>query len=574
MKNLLLLLLFSICTLNTINAQTPAFPGAEGFARYTTTGGRGGDVYHVTNLNDSGSGSLREGLKKGNRIIVFDISGTIELKSKLNISNDNITIAGQTAPGDGICLKNFTMQVSASNIIIRFIRSRLGDQQDAQDDAMWGRRQTNVIIDHCTMSWSTDECASFYDNKNFTMQWCLLSESLTVSIHEKGNHGYGGIWGGQGASFHHNLLAHHSNRTPRMCGSRYTGKPEDELVDFRNNVTYNWGAGNGAYAGEGGSYNFINNYYKLGPYTAVLKPSIAHRIFEPYADNGGNTNELGVWGTFHLDGNYFDDTTPYCTAKAKENIAKTNANNWEGLHPSESNASLPNNNVESIKSYTAYDVIEPTTHTAEIAYKKVLDLVGASLRRDIIDTRIINEVINGDFTYAGSKGSNLGLIDTPTDTEGYIEYAGTTKPTDANNDGIADAWTEQYMPVGKVYNDIDEETGYTYIELYINSLVDHIMKAGCQDGENSPSINDFDLKGTSTNTETIIQNSNKPVLYKNNGIVYLSNLEKGNTIYIYGMNGQLQLSIIANNDMMELEINQPSIIKVIGKSTTTSFKVI
>lgn len=572
MKKVLLLLILGIFITNTMNAQTPAFPGAEGFARYTTTGGRGGDVYHVTNLNDSGTGSLREGLKQGNRIIVFDVSGTIELKSALKVSKANTTIAGQTAPGDGICLKNFTLQVSASNVIIRFIRSRMGDQELSQNDAMWGRNNSNVIIDHCTMSWSTDECSSFYDNTNFTMQWCILSESLTVSVHDKGNHGYGGIWGGHGASFHHNLLAHHSNRTPRMNGSRYTGKPELELVDFRNNVTFNWGAGNAAYAGEGGSFNFINNYYKLGPYTATKKPSIAHRIFEPSADDGKNTNVKGTWGTFHLDGNYFDDTTPYCTSASKANIAKTNNNNWEGLHPNTGNAALPNNTVESIKRYTPFEVVEPTTHTAKVAYQKVLDLVGASLQRDVIDTRIINEVINGEYTYTGANGSTHGLIDTPNDAEGYIKYESTSKPNDSNNDGIPDAWAAIYMTNGEKYNTVDTETGYTYIELYINSIVDHIMKAGCEDGENAPSIKDFDLKGTSTGIEDFVNDANKPVLYKNNGIVFLSNIEEGSTIYIYGISGQLINQTVATNNEMELDINQPSIVKVVGKSITTTFK--
>ncbi len=570
MKKLLLLFTIGIMSLYTM-AQTPAFPGAEGFARYTTTGGRGGDVYRVTNLDDTGEGSLRDAVSKANRIIVFDISGTIELTSTLKISKNNITIAGQTAPGDGICIKNYTVQVSADNVIIRFIRFRMGDEKQTADDALWGRNKSNIIIDHCTMSWCTDECSSFYGNKNFTMQWCILSESLTNSVHTKGSHGYGGIWGGEKASFHHNLLAHHSSRNPRLCGSRYTGRPEDELVDMRNNVFYNWGPGNSGYAGEGGSYNFINNYYKPGPSTAT-KSGITYRIFEPYADDGKNTNAKGVWGTFYVAGNYFDASCTSLTNTHKTNIANTNADNWVGIHPNTTNAPLPGGSKEGLKSNTEYDVIAPTTHTAHSGYEKVLDYAGASLKRDIIDQRIVNEVKTGTFTYNGSNGSNNGIIDTQTDTEGYIEYVGTTKPTDANNDGIADEWAAQYMPTGKTYKDTDDETGYTYLELYINSLVDDIMKAGCEGVEDSPSKNDFNLKGTSTNIENMYDDANAPKLYKQNGIVYLANIEEGSHIYIYNIGGQLTFSSISQNNTMELVINQPSIVKVVGRSKTTTFK--
>ena len=558
-----------MCSLFPTHAQTPAFPGAEGFARYTTTGGRGGDVYHVTNLNDSGEGSLREAVKKGNRIVVFDVSGTIELQSRLEIKNGNITIAGQTAPGDGICIKNYTTYIGANNVIIRFIRFRMGDEKKTEDDALWGRNQKNIILDHCTMSWSTDECSSFYGNVDFTMQWCLLSESLTNSVHGKGNHGYGGIWGGEGATFHHNLLAHHTSRTPRMCGSRYTGRPEDELVDLRNNVFYNWGPTNGAYAGEGGSYNIVGNYYKPGPSTAT-KESITYRIFQPNPDNGSNKNELGVWGTFYVADNFFDDSCSKLTDKMKSYMANTNADNWVGIHP---NGTLPNGSKDDIKSTKEYEVVKPTTHTPAAAYEKVLAYAGASYKRDRIDERIVNEVKTGSFTYKGTNGSNNGIIDTQTDVEGYIVYESETRPTDADNDGIADAWATQYMPAGNKYNDIDSETGYSYIELYINSIVDHIMKAGYQDAENWASKDDFDLKGTSTGIEDgLFDKTDAPILYKEGGLTFLTNMEEGSVVYIYNMSGQCISQQQSQSDNMQIQISQPSIVKVVGAKLTTTFK--
>lgn len=480
------LLLLSIAALAQIeNTTPPAFPGAEGHGRFTT-GGRGGQVIHVTNLNDSGSGSLRDAINtSGPRIVVFDVSGVIALNSVLKINRNDITIAGQTAPGDGICLKNYSLQIDADNVIIRYIRSRMGDEKAYEGDAMWGRNNRNIIIDHCTLSWSTDECGSFYDNENFTLQWSVLSESLRVSVHGKGTHGYGGIWGGKKASFHHNLLAHHDSRNPRMNGSRYSGNPEAELVDFRNNVIYNWG-GNSGYAGEGGSFNFVNNYYKHGPATSSSR---RYQIFAPDPDNGNNKNEAGTHGYFYVDGNYVHGST-----------SVTN-DNWLGINP---NGGLSDSDV---RSDTEFDRGQITTHSADDAFEMVLAYAGASLSKDSHDIRVAEEVENGDYTYLGSStGSGKpGLIDSQEDVGGWPSYSGGTAPTDTDQDGMPDDW-EDANGLDKNNasdgSDYDLKTFYTNVEVYINSLVDAITTSQLTDGE----ANYVDLSGDNeeVKSETII----------------------------------------------------------------------
>ncbi|MBN1951389.1 MAG: T9SS type A sorting domain-containing protein [Bacteroidales bacterium] len=431
---------------------TLAFPGAEGFGG-NVTGGRGGVVYEVTNLNNSGAGSLREAVSTpGARTIVFRVSGTIQLESNLTISSGDITIAGQTAPGGGITLSGYPLKIEASNVIVRYIRSRLGDYRLIEDDAMNGRHQQGVMLDHCTMSWSVDETASFYDNADFTMQYCIISESLYHSVHDKGDHGYGGIWGGQGATFHHNLIAHHTSRNPRFCGSRYTNQPDLELVDFRNNVIFNWGY-NSVYGAEGGSYNIVNNYYKRGPATGS---NVRSRIIAPDADDGTNNQPAGVLGIFYVNGNYVNE------------YPAVTLNNWAGVHADASYMS-------EIRSDVAFATDSVTTHEAEIALEHVLAQAGVILpKRDSVDVRVINEVITGVPTYGASYGEGRGIIDTPEDVGGWPELESGIAPTDTDHDGMPDNWENANGLNANNPDDRNGDTdgdGFTNLEEYLNDIV-------------------------------------------------------------------------------------------------------
>lgn len=417
--------------------RIPAFPGAEGAGMFTS-GGRGGTTLIVDNLNDDGPGSLRDAIRKDfPRTIVFHISGTIELQSPLEIKSGNLTIAGQTAPGDGICLKKYPLIILADNIIIRYIRIRLGDESGMAFDCINSKGNSNIIIDHCSFSWSVDETASFYDNENFTLQWCIISESLDMSVHKKGEHGYGGIWGGMNASFHHNLLAHHISRNPRLQGSRYHHKPEKECAEMVNNVMYNWRS-KCIYGGEQGHYNLIGNYFKPGPATVG---SQAKFFLEPYSP----------YGWFYLSGNVL------------ESNASVTENNWLGVElddPGSGTILL----MQQVKISPSV-VPEP----AQLAFEKVLYQAGASLKRDTIDSRIVSETQNSTWHF-GTKG----IINTQNQTGGWPVLKSTKALEDTDMDGMPDSWERQHNlnpqnPLDASLNNLNH--GYTNLEIYINSLV-------------------------------------------------------------------------------------------------------
>lgn len=445
-------------TLKPIQEIAIAFPGAEGFGKIAT-GGRGGKVIKVTNLNDDGLGSLRAAITEaGARIIVFEASGNIKLKSKIQVKNANLTIAGQTAPGDGICIQDYEMNIDADNVIIRYMRFRMGDLTQNEQDALWGRYHQNIIIDHCSMSWSIDECSSFYANKNFSMQWCMLSESLNKSFHEKDDHGYGAIWGGSNASFHHNLLAHHNSRNARFDGGNRSGTGLSpfgiDKVDYRNNVIYNWGS-NSAYGGENGEYNIVGNYYKAGLGTTSSKRS---RIMEISMETDLVKYGPG-YGKFYIADNYVDG-----------NNAVTQ-NNWTGGVDKGTGLSEANYTTSKMTSAFSADLL--TTHTAVQAYNAVLLYVGASYKRDAVDTRILKEVKDGTVTFNGSKTGKRGIIDSQADVGGWPVLLQTTPLKDTDGDGMPDDWEIAKGLDPKVTNATGRNlsTGYDNIEVYINELV-------------------------------------------------------------------------------------------------------
>lgn len=460
MKNILLASLLFVGLTNICFAQQLAFPTAEGYGKYTR-GGRGGAVYEVTNLNDHGPGSLREAIEaKGPRTVVFRVSGTIDLERALTIRNPYITIAGQTAPGDGICLKRYPLNIGADEVIIRYIRVRLGDETGQDADAISGRGHKNIILDHVSTSWSIDETLSIYLCENVTIQWCMITESLYGSNHIKGTHGFGGIWGSNYSTYHHNLIAHHSSRNPRFAsGGGYN--------DYRNNVLYNWGY-NSCYGGEklvkgkeNGSFdiNMVNNYYKPGP--ATQQGKVSYRIANP--SNRGE-NDYGKW---YIDGNYV------------VGYPEVSRNNWNGgVQTSEEMLAKVRRN----EPWPAMAIHEESPIEA---YEAVLQKAGANLpKRDAVDSRIIDEVRGGYATYEGktyrekmkgnSRPQKSGIIDSPADVGGWPVLKSLPAPLDTDHDGMPDEWEKAHglNPNNPDDRNLYNDEGWTWLECYLNELAE------------------------------------------------------------------------------------------------------
>lgn len=433
------------------------------------TGGDGGTIYRVSRLDDSldpntglpMAGTLRyAATQTGARRVIFTVSGTIHLNSELRIKIGNITIDGQSAPGDGICIADYPLVINADNVIIRFLRVRLGDVSNTEYDAVSVNNSNGVVLDHLSCSWSVDECVSCYGNTDFTMQYCIVSESLKNSVHGKGSHGYGGIWGGTNATFHHNLLAHHDSRNPRFDHD-YVDAAHIGPIDFVNNVVYNWG-GNSAYGGEGSTkggggrhVNFVNNYFKPGPATSS---SVRTRLVDPWTSCSNCTDKHG--GSV---------STPkiYLTGNVMFGSSDVTSDNWKGSTKSKSVAGTDSRWTQGLTALVH-------EQTAEAAYESVLAKAGCSLCRDVLDTRIVKEVREGISTYKGSNGSTNGLIDTQSDVGGWPELETAECLADTDYDGIPDEWETRFGLNPTDSNDgraITLVSGYTNLEVYLRYLV-------------------------------------------------------------------------------------------------------
>lgn len=445
--------------------QIPAFPGAWGGGMFTS-GGRGGRVIAVTNLNDSGPGSLRAALEaEGARTVVFRVAGIIELDSNLNINHPDITVAGQTAPGDGICIAGASLNINTENVILRHLRVRRGDPEGGQgSDNIGGNPISDIIVDHCSVSWGRDEGISLYRYmkpmedgstrkypvKNLTIQYVVTSEALGPG------HAFGGTWGGQDSTFHHNLFASNTGRNPSIGMS---GE-----FDFRNNVVFNWSHRTMDGGDETSLVNSINNYYKPGPATNESMRDVMIRL-EPNVRNmysPGSEWAEGDWfpetparpGKWYVAGNYFHGNDAI------------NRDNWEGVKGSDEMKKIA-------KVYTPFEGWPIYQQTAQEAYDTVLAKVGATLpRRDAVDQRVIESIESLEFLVRD------GIVHRIEEVGGYPEYTFDPDevPADSDGDGMPDEWEKAHGFNPKDASDGAKDAdgdGYTNLEEFLNGTDPH-----------------------------------------------------------------------------------------------------
>lgn len=430
-----------------LNAQVPAFPGAEGYGAYAK-GGRGGDVFTVTNLNDSGRGSLRYGIESaaGPRTIVFALSGIIKLKSPLLVDKDYITIAGQSAPGDGICLRDAALVVDANHVIIRYLRSRLGSESGKESDAISINGGRHIIVDHCSASWSVDEvfsCSTGTPGKidSVSVQWCIISEALNNSIHKKGAHGYGALIRGCGGvkySYHHNLFAHNYSRNPRPGNYNQNNRfvdPEGLLFDFRNNVMYNWGGSRPGYDSDKESVCMMNYVGNVG-------------IPGPDSDPTGFAYSAGCK---HFRA-YFEQNKFYGSIPGDQWKLVDFSGEWT------------KEEVKIYKQYKPFGEVNVYTHHPDTALTLVLAHAGASLNRDPVDQRVVQSV----HKQTGS------IINDQKEVGSWPSYKTDSTYKDSDLDGIPDDWEKKKGLNPKDKSDRNEDPdgdGYTNLEEYLNGLL-------------------------------------------------------------------------------------------------------
>ncbi len=504
MKRIIIVFLLGI--FSYASAQTLAFPEAEGFGRFAS-GGRGGKVVTVTTLEDYTSkeepieGSLRWALAQhvtqqeidGKTVtiyepltIVFNVAGSIKLREDLKVKRDNLTIAGQTAPGDGICISGHSMTFNGAtagemwywgprrkNLIIRYLRFRPTIPTD-QSYVTYGtdvENYENVIFDHCTMTWANEECLAIYDTRMTTVQWCIAAEGLYFANHKKGYRSYCGVWGGQFASYHHNLIAHNDSRNIRFNGAR--AHDTIAVVDFHNNVVYNWGSNNSGYGLEvevkvpdvtRNELNMVGNYYKHGPASgynnkAASPTNKVNRIVRIDQDTVSWYN--GYQSRHYIEDNYLS------------NYPEITADNWWcGVQFNYSDTTLMKTLFRASNiSAEVSELLEGKLQTAEEAFQSVLAGVGACApRRDWQDARIVEETRNGTASGKGSKNKD-GIIDDPQAVGGWPLLQGEPY-TDTDLDGIPDSWETEHGldPEDATDGALITESGYSNLELYINSI--------------------------------------------------------------------------------------------------------